>query len=219
MGSEKKVDEGKIIKNRTFSSRSPKIDWDEAREYYVQDKDVSLRSVAKKYKVSLRTVAVWAKKQNWVVLRQESELKKTKDIEKAYGKETPEQTNKRHRRTYLEAQAFIRNNMALASNYMRDTYAAAKKNGTTIDKRDMYSAQNVKYMVEALKIALDGERVTLDLQTNSATKSQKEVKTANISAKLDSKQLEALFSVAGDAIKESGLDQNQQIIIDQDSDE
>lgn len=190
----------------------PKINWDEAREFYVQNPEVGLRDIAKKYGVSLKTVSNWSKKQDWVGRRKDGNVQKALNLDKAFGRETPEQTNKRHRKTYLEAQAFIRSNMALASQYIQTMYTESKKTGNKIDKKEMYSAQNLKYMMEALKIALDGERVTREMQTSAPSKTQKEIKTANISAKLDAKQLEALFNVAGDAVRDN------RDFIDQDDD-
>lgn len=66
------------------------INWQPIRAEYIKDETVSYRSLAKKYKISLRTLADCAKKENWVQLRQQKRdksvaktIEATSDIEAA----------------------------------------------------------------------------------------------------------------------------------------
>jgi len=75
-----------------------KINWSEARAKYISDETISYNDIAKEYGVVYKTVAVWAKKQNWIKLRKESALNGNQKVIEKVGDSIAE-VNARHIRT------------------------------------------------------------------------------------------------------------------------
>jgi hypothetical protein len=184
-----------------------KINWDEAREYFVNDPKSSLVGTARHYNVAVTSVARWAKKQNWMELKKEKHIEQKMEIQTRKN-ETKEDINERHLETFRQMQTFVKSNLAIANDYIKRQYnyvTTTEKAGTVPDKRMMYSAQNVKYIAEALKIAIDGERVALGMPITSPGKTEKDIKVSGAIAKFSPEQINNLFNTAGDVLKEDNL--------------
>ncbi len=72
-----------------------KIQWSEARSKYISDITVSYHDIAKEFKVNYTTVAKWAKKENWIGLRQKAQQKADKKAIEKVGDSIAE-VNSRH---------------------------------------------------------------------------------------------------------------------------
>lgn len=199
-----------------ISGRPTIINWAEAKEYYLSDSKVTLNQVADKYGVAYKTVQKWSAKQGWKNARKNSVTEQGLEASEKRPEETVEEINQRHIDLYLQMQGFIKTNIAIAQDYVREEYLEAKRNNRAVNKHHMFSAQNVKYLMEALKISVDGERVAEGISITGPTKSEKDIKVSATMAKYEPAQIEAMFSGA-QAIVEDMKEQTQREFIEAES--
>jgi hypothetical protein len=185
-----------------MSGRKTKINWVEARDYYLSDPKVTLHQVAKKFGTTYKSAQSWSAKQGWIQARKNNATESGLDKPNEHLGETVEEINDRHISLYLQMQAFIKTNIAVANDYVRSEYLKAQQTKKATGKKEMYSAQNVKYLMEALKIAVDGERVAEGISITGPTKSEKNVKVSGAIAKYDPKQIESMFAEAKSIVGE-----------------
>lgn len=184
------------------SGKVTKIDWVEAKKYYLSDPTITLRKVSEKFNITYKTVQKWSAKQGWINERKNKVTEQGLEAAHKRREETVEEINKRHIDLYLQMQGFIKTNIAVAQDYVRQEYLEAKRANKAVNKQKMFSAQNVKYLMEALKIAVDGERVAEGISTTGPTKSERDIKVSGMIGKYEPKQIEAMFSEAKSIVKE-----------------
>lgn len=185
-----------------YSHHKTKIDWNEAREYYLKDSDVTLDMVAEKYDLARKTVSKWASREKWFQKRRDAVAERNLEVANRRAEETERQVNERHLDSYRQMQQFIKTNMAIAQGYIREKYLEAEKEKTSVNKKDQYSAQNIKYMSEAYNIAINGERGILGYASEAPKKSEKDIKVSGQLSNYSRSQIEALFVTGGELAKE-----------------
>lgn len=144
-----------------------KIDWNVARIEYVSDPLLTYQDIADKYGVSLKAVKKVGSRDLWKQKRKKvSERTDDKLIEKAADKLV--EVNARHTNTYKNMQALGLLELNIALDNINSIQEEAKANGgkIDIDNKKILSQQRLKFLFEGLKIAMDGERITLGLPTS-----------------------------------------------------
>jgi hypothetical protein len=184
------------------SGRVTKINWGEAKEYYLSDPQVTLQKVADKFGITYKSVQKWAAKEKWIGQRKDKATEDNLELRNKHREETVDEINSRHIDLYLQMQGFIKTNIAVAQNYVREKYLESERSGEATDKKMMFSAQNVKYLMEALKIAVDGERVAEGISITGPTKSERDIKVSGAIGKYEPKQMEAMFAEARSIVGE-----------------
>jgi hypothetical protein len=194
------------VKAQTFvsqtSGRTTKIDWVKAKEYYLSDPKMSYQKVAKEFNTTYKSVQRWAAKENWINQRKNNATEESLGLANRPAQDTPEETNQRQIDGWLQMQKFITTNVAIAQGYVREKYLEAERDHKAVDKKLMFSGQNVKYLMEALKVAYDGERVAKNMNITGPTKSEKDIKVSATMARYEPAQIEAMFAGARDIVQE-----------------
>ena len=139
----------KVVKKKPAAKKAParptKIDWSEPLQDYLSDATITLKELAKKYKVSQRVVEEHAAKEGWGGLRSRLGEQATNLMLKRLATKKAS-ANDRH-----------------LSNYTTLT----QKIMLSIDKlSDESDPGDIVSLAKALKVAQDGERVVLNLPTN-----------------------------------------------------
>lgn len=142
-----------------------KIDWIEAQIYYLADNTRSYKDVAQKFGVSSTAVEQRAAKEHWVELRNSLGEKTIQKVE-AELVDRKAEINERHSRHYRNMQAMAGNLLLIANNTIQKKMAEKGTDNVTIYEEGLISPSRVKFLYEALKIAIDGERVTVGLPTS-----------------------------------------------------
>ena len=155
--------------------KRPKVDWLEAKKYYVENPTVTLREVAEKYSVSLNTVATHSKKEEWVKTQQDiAEETMDRVVDKA--------AEERSQLTTDHAQKF-----ALAENISVAMMTRLAKKIRRLEQNDpeavtsdynLMSPQQWNFLVTALKTATDGRRTALGLPS-TITKTDNDINILN----------------------------------------
>lgn len=194
------------------SGRVTKINWTAAKEYYLSDPKITLHKVAEKFDITYKSVQKWAAQEKWILQRKNNAMEQGLETAKQRREETVEQINTRHIELYLQMQGFIKTNIAIAQDYVREEYLEAKRANKAVNKQKMFSAQNVKYLMEALKISVDGERVAEGISITGPTKSEKDIRVSATASKYDAKQLEAMFGVTKTIVKDMEVTAKREVI-------
>lgn len=170
----------------TTTNRKAKVDWLAAKHYYIENANISLRDVASKYDVTLKTVESHSSKEGWVKLRSQVGISATnKAIEQAVDERVIVVNEHAQKFAHIE-------NISLA---MMNRLAKKLKRLEQIDPdallddhRAYMSPQQWNYLVSAFKVATDGRRTALGLP-NSITKSDNEINILNPYAGYPEQQL------------------------------
>lgn len=159
------IDETRIGKP---GNRSIRVDWNAVKLAYVTDATQTFTSIAKKYKVSSKSVEIQAKKGKWTAERAAFNVRSVKAIEGDLIDERTE-ANKRHTKIYKNMQALASAELSIA--YRQIENYVTNNNNPTLDKDAVISPFNMKNLFEALNMAIEGERVTLGLP-NTVTRTE-----------------------------------------------
>lgn len=152
-----------------------KIDWNDARQYYLSDSSVSYAMVAKQFGVSTVTVEKRGKKEKWVELRQNYSEQAFNTFQQNL-LDTKAKSQSRHMQAFQNAQA-VANKIIYelsASNFYKDKNGNLILNSNSkpipvpVDPLDLQRA------VSALKESIMGERVVLGLPTNVSSLTDKD---------------------------------------------
>lgn len=157
------------------TKQKTKIDWVEARHYYLRDSTISYADVGKQFKVSKTTVEKRGKAEGWVELRQELG-------EKAYSEFTQKllddktEAQSRHLQHYRNLQALANSSIQSMANH---TYYRDKHNHLVLDKDKNpipvpINTFELEKLAKSLKIAIDGERVILGIPTSVSAVTDKD---------------------------------------------
>jgi hypothetical protein len=171
--------------------RKAAANWGELKTEYISDNTVTYEGLAKKYGVSSRSVKRHAVEDNWKTARKDIVQQVTNNVTKR-AIDNMEEVNERHTKAYRNMQAFALTNLNLLYDAVRDEIAKAKKENRKVNTRDVYSSQMAKFLAETLRIAMDGERITLGLPT-VVTKGEHDVNLKNEFADKPLDELEKLF--------------------------
>lgn len=174
------------------TDRKPKVDWLAAKHYYIENAKVSLRDVADKYDVTLKTVETHSSKEAWVKLRASVGISATnKVVEQAVDERVTVVNEHAQKFAHIE-------NISLA---MMNRLAKRLKRLESIDPdallddhKAYMSPQQWNYLVSAFKVATDGRRTALGLPT-TITKSDNEVSVLNPYAGYSEQQLMSIINV------------------------
>lgn len=142
----------KAKKTTRSANRKPTYTWDvvEAQKLYISDTKQSYASIAAKFGVNKKTVEDYAKKHEWVKLRQNTVEKGVKSFADKHA-ELISETNEEHLRIYKNARNIAYNNLVKISK-------AAGEQGT-IDVKELNGS------IYGISKAIEGERTVLGLPT------------------------------------------------------
>jgi hypothetical protein len=151
--------------------------WGTLKQEYISDNTVTFSALSKKYKVSMRTVARHAIKEDWKGARKDIVQQVTNSVTKK-AIDNFEEVNERHTKAYKNLQAFALTNLNILYDHIRTEVEKSKVEGRKLNPKDVYNSQQAKFLAETLRVAMDGERITLGLPT-VVTKGEQDVKVKN----------------------------------------
>lgn len=141
-----------------------KLDWVQAQSDYLKDSKLSYQDIADKYGVSKTAVEKHATRDGWSTVRQQLAKQSIEVLSSDIVDERAE-ANKRHTTIY-------RNMQSLAAGYLTLAYRNFEKylqnhpDDADFDYRnnkEILSPYNMQALLTSLKLAIEGERVTLNL--------------------------------------------------------
>jgi len=147
-------------------ARKPKIDWNKAKVMYVSDDTVTYLQVSKAFGVSHKGVKARGSAEHWRDQRRDvAEKINERLIEKSVDKLA--EVNARHTSIYKNMQALGLSELNIAMNEILRLQKWSKDSGMplTLKKDGIIGQQSLKFLFDGLKIAMDGERITLGLPT------------------------------------------------------
>lgn len=180
--------------------RKAAANWGQLKTEYISDNTVTYELLAKKYGVSSRSVKRHAMEDDWQGARKNIVQQVTNSVTKR-AIDNMDEVNERHTKAYKNLQAFALTNLNILYDHIKTEVDAAKNKGIKVNPRDVYSSQMAKFLAETLRIAMDGERITLGLPT-VVTKGEQDVNLKSEFADQPLEELEKLFK-AVDASNET----------------
>ena len=168
------------------------IDWNKAKQVYVKDPTLTLENIAEKYRVSIQAVKKHAASEQWSKSRQNVAEKTTTRTEDKIADQLAE-INIRHTDTFKSLQSLLLNNLNILITDIERRKETARVTGKPLTREDIYSSQSVKFFSEALRSAIEGERITLGLPIN-VTKSEMEMKMVDEFSKYTDEELERIVN-------------------------
>lgn len=149
-----------------------RFDWASMKKDYISNPELSLAKIAEKYKVAKRTVEKRAAEGKWVEARKRVQALAAEDAELTVAKDISE-VNRRHTTAYRNMQALASTQLTIAFNQLKSKQEEAQAKGRTLNiyEKGIISQHRMKSLFESLKIAIEGERVTLGLPI-TVTKSE-----------------------------------------------
>lgn len=178
----------KTKKKSPNNGRRNRIDWTAARNDYTTDASMSYAKIAEKYGCAKRSVEQRAKKENWAKVRQSVGEMILEEVSKLTA-QSADDANKRHRSIWSEAQELV------LTRLRRIRQDADKGFEIQADGKivGMFNPKEMKAVIEALKITVEGERTAIGLP-NSVIRNQNENKDVDDFADLDDEELERLIA-------------------------
>lgn len=171
--------------------KKARINWLEMKQRFIADRSVTYKSIADEYGVTGRTVERHAEKEGWMDGRKTVEDQVTEKIaEKVAG--DIDEVNERHTKTYKNLQMFALTNLNILYAHIKHEQEQARAQGRRLAPKDIYSSQMAKFLAETLRIAMDGERITLGLPT-IVTKGEQDVNLKSEFADRELEELEKLY--------------------------
>jgi hypothetical protein len=147
-------------------AQKTKIDWNKAKVMYVSDSTVSYLAVSKAFGVSHKAVKERGLKERW---RDQRVMMSEKVTERLIDRTVDElaEVNERHTNIYKRMQALGLSELNIAMNEIVRLQEQAKVTGRPLNlrKEGVIGQQSLKFLFDGLKIAMDGERITLGLPT------------------------------------------------------
>lgn len=169
---------------------------------------MNIVALAKHFNLNADTIRNHSASENWNALRKktvsEAEVKLIDNVSDKLA-----ETNLKHAATYKQAQAYITRRLSLAIAKAQSLESKATEHiqiGQTtipiIDDSKLMSPQQIKFLMEGLKVAVDGERVALGLPT-SVTKSENDINLINPFAEYRDDQLKRIIEITDAELKSS----------------
>lgn len=146
----------------TLERQNQKTDWLKAKMAYLHDNTLSYADIAQHFNVSKRQVQRRATAEDWIGCRQDV----TENVESIITAQIVDErveANEKHQKQYAAVQAYIRTYMIVINNWNQKIIDEAQSKGGVPDPHKMYSTKNLYSLVKTLRLAIEGERVTLDL--------------------------------------------------------
>lgn len=150
-----------------------RIDWLAAKKDYLSDGSMSYMKIAKKYGVTNNAVGNRAKKENWVKLRQDLVGAADAEMQEEIVDELAE-VNTRHVQTARNLQAYHISSLNVLNAYIRKLQERINNN-QAVDPKEVYSPYQGNNLTDALKKAIELERIALGLPI-TVTKNETETK-------------------------------------------
>lgn len=177
-------------------ARPSAADWTMLKQEYIGNNTVTYEALAKKHGVSSRTIKRHAVEEGWQAARNNISQQVTNNVTKR-AIDNLEEVNARHTKAYKNLQAFALTNLNILYDDIKYQQQMAKQNGAKLDPKKIYSSQMAKFLAETLRIAMDGERITLGLPT-VVTKGEQDVNLSSEFANKDINELEKLFKAVNE---------------------
>ncbi|TAK94098.1 hypothetical protein EPO05_06715 [Patescibacteria group bacterium] len=140
----------------------PKADWVQAKMAYVQDVTLTYADIAEMFGVSTRQVERRGKDEDWGGCRQDVG-QNVEYIITAKMVDERVAINDKHQQQYAAVQAYIRVYMATINKWNKKIIDEAQAKGETPNPDDFYSPKKLRSLMKTLRLAIEGERVTVDL--------------------------------------------------------
>lgn len=175
-------------------ARTAAADWTMLKQEYIGNNTVTYQALAKKHGVSERTIKRHAVQEGWQAARNNIAQQVTNNVTKR-AIENLEEVNERHTKAYKNLQAFALTNLNILYDHIKTQQQQAKEKNVKLNPRDVYNSQQAKFLAETLRVAMDGERITLGLPT-VVTKGEQDVNLTSEFANKDLNELEKLYRAA-----------------------
>jgi hypothetical protein len=144
-----------------------KIDWQKARKDYVSDTSLTYQDIADRYNCSLKAVKKVGSRDSWREGREAIIQRANEKVQENVADQLAE-VNERHTNTYKNMQALGLSQLNIALTEVRRLQKEADDQGVplSINKDGIIGQQRLKFLGDFLKVAMDGERITLGLPTS-----------------------------------------------------
>lgn len=153
----------------TIVPESKKIDWVAAQKYYLENGTVSYQDVADKFNTTKTSVERHASKDSWVARRHSVGEETIARVEKTLVDQNSE-INDRHRGMAQSMQRLIYEKMQIAHRQIDKAKKEALKgdglDSLTVYDTGMITESKIKSLIEAGVLAINLERVTVNLPTS-----------------------------------------------------
>lgn len=176
----------------------PKINWTLAKKDYLEDPTMSYRKLADKYGVAKKTVEQHATVEGWPGTRQRLANVTITNVETEIV-DRNSQINEKHNKQYVDMQVLAINIVRMANQTMNKAATAKGIENLSIYEKDFISPRGLKDLYESLKIAMDGERVTVGLPTSVERKEFTGKDGSDLFAKADP---DAIYDFVAESIAE-----------------
>lgn len=178
-----------------------KVDWVQAQKDYLSDITTTYKMIAEKFGVSERIVEKRASVEGWVESRKNIGREV---IIQAKGEivDRNAETNDRHSRLYRNMQSTAGNLLLIANNTIARKIEEKGVENLTVYEEGIISTSRLKFLFEALKVAIDGERVTVGLPTSVERKEMTGKDGSDLFAKVDTQKLYDLMEATVNALAE-----------------
>lgn len=140
----------------------PKTDWLQAKMAYIQNNTLSYADIADMFGVSTRQVQRRGSDEDWVGCRQDV----AENVESVITAKIIDERvaiNDKHQKQYAAVQAYIRTYMLIINNWNQKVINEAQAKGEVPNPDDLYSPKKLYNLTKTLRLAIEGERVTVDL--------------------------------------------------------
>ena len=138
------------------------VDWLAVKLLYAENHRMSYNDIAQMFNVSLKQVKKHGAREHFVQSRQEvSDSVEIKIKEKLVDDRVD--ANERHRIAYKNLQALANVYIKVVANHNISVIEKAKSQGRIANPKELYSPSKLLDLCKTIKLAIDGERVTLNL--------------------------------------------------------
>ncbi|HUD06435.1 MAG TPA: hypothetical protein VMR34_00965 [Candidatus Saccharimonadales bacterium] len=143
-------------------NKQKSVDWLAIKLLYTENHRISYSDIAEMFGVSLKQVKKHGARENFVESRQQvSDSVEIKIKEKVADDRV--EANERHRIAYKNLQALANVYVTVIANHNQSVIEKAKVQGCIVNPNELYSPSKLLMLCKSIKLAIDGERVTLNL--------------------------------------------------------
>lgn len=144
-------------------------DWAKIKSYYITHEEVSLRDIAKKYKVSESAVMEHSKAEGWVETKEKKRIEIAAEVEQ---RATEKIINRKVAANELHNELYDKG--LKVAEMLLDMYMQELKNPDK-RKKKLANAYNLDFIMKAISNAQKGQRLSLNIGVEDTPDSQPEV--------------------------------------------
>lgn len=147
-----------------IASEPKKADWLAAKSMYVENHTLSYADIARIFGVSHRQVKRHGVAEEWTQCRHSVTVSAENKI---YERVADDRVaiNDKHLVMYRNAQALINQYIKIIHENLKTVQVKAEAEGREVSIKELYHSQELYHLVQAMKVAIEGERTAVGLPT------------------------------------------------------